>query len=254
MPRAIWKGSISFGLVNIPVKLYTAVKDRALELHYLHSKCHTKLEYKKWCPKCKREVEWNEVEEGYKIGRKFIPIKKEELKKLKLKTAKIIEILGFTDASQIDTLYFRKAYYVVPQDGGERAYYLFRQVLELTGKVAIGRVIIRNRERIVVIKPYRHALVLITLAYKDEIVPIENLKELESVARLREQELKLARALIEKLSFDFDISKFKDRYVENLTKLIKGKLKIVEEKEKKEEPKDILEALKLSIKVAKKAK
>ena len=253
MSRAIWKGSISFGLVNIPIKLYSATKERAVKFHLLCPHCKTPLQYKRFCPKCEKEISWEEVIKGYKVGEKYIPLEKEELEKIKLKTLKIIEILEFVDAGQIDPLFIKKNYYLVPQEGGEKAFSLFREVLEITGKLAIGRVVLRGKEYVVAIRPYRKGLVLSILYYKDEVLPVEQLEELKKLVVVKEQELALARALIERMLGEFSLGKYKDRYKEEVEKLVEKKLKgeKVEEKEEDEEyaKGDIIDQLKATLKV-----
>lgn len=258
MPHAIWKGSISFGLVNIPVKIYSATKEKMLSFHLLHKQCNTPLEYKKWCPECKKEVKWEDVVKGYKLGEEYIPIEKEELEKIKLKTLKLIEIKQFVDIGEIDPLFIKKNYYVVPQEGAEKAYSLFKEALEITGKAAIGRVVLRGKEYVIVLRPYQKGLILSVLYYKDEIIPIKNLEELQKIVVVREDELKLAKALIEKLTSPFEYEKYKDRFREKVEKLIESKAKGISleegEEEIEEKPADILEALKVSLKLTEKKK
>ncbi len=252
MPHAIWKGSISFGLVNIPVKVYSATKEKSVRFHLLCPYCKTPLQYKRYCPKCKKEIKWEDVVKGYKLGDRYIPLEKSELEKIKLKTLKIIEISEFVDAGQIDSLFIKKNYYLAPAEGGEKAFSLFREVLELTGKVAIGRVVLRGKEYVVAIRPYRKGLVLSVLYYKDEIVPIEQLEELKKLVVVKEQELALAKALIEKMTGDLSLERFKDRYKEEVEKLVEKKIKGEEFEEREEKEKqtegDVIEQLKATLK------
>jgi DNA end-binding protein Ku len=244
--------------VNIPVKLYSATHERVLRFHLLHKECGTPLEYKRWCPKCNKEVAWEDVVKGYKLGEKYIPIEKDELEKIKLKTLKLIEIKEFVDAGQIDPLFVKKNYYIVPQEGAEKAYSLFREVLEISGKVAIGKVVLRGKEYVVAIRPYQKGLILSVLYYKDEILPVKELKELKKIVVVGEEELKLAKALIERMSGEFEFEKYKDRFREKVEKLIESKAQglIVEEAgEEEEKPAgDILDALKASLKLVEKKK
>ena len=254
MGRAIWKGAIAFGLVYIPVKLYSPYKERVVKFHLLCPDCKSQIVYKRWCPKCKKEVEWERIVKGVKIGDTVIPVSKEELEKIKLKSIKTIEITEFIDASQIDPLYIKKNYYIVPEEGAEKAYSLFKEVLELTGKAAIGRVVLRGKEYVVAIRPYRKGLVLSVLYYKSEVVPIENIEELQRLVVVREDELKLAKTIVEKMSSTFEWEKYKDRYREAIEKLLEKKLWKIEEGEEEgeEEEKregDILEQLKASLKI-----
>lgn len=258
--RAIWTGSISLGLMNIPVKLYIAAKDRIVEFHNLHSECKTRLKAKRWCPKCEAEVAWEDISKGYKIAPdKYVVIEKEELEALRLKSTKAIEVLQFVDAGQIDFLYVEKNYYLVPQEGGEKAYSLFHDVLNTTAKVAIGKVVLRQKEHLVAIRPYQNGLVMTILHYKDEVIPMEKLEELKKLVVVRPQELKLAQSLIEKLTYEFNIGKFEDKYIRAVSDLIKRKAagkeivaKPLEVKPTKE--KDLMSALKASLVAVKKKK
>ena len=259
MPRAIWKGSISFGLVNIPVKIYSATQPRQIELHTVCSKCGTPLEYKRWCPKCQREVPWSEVDKGYKITKdKWVILKKSDLQKIKLPTTKTIEIKGFVDVNQIDPIFYEKAYYVVPDEAGVKAYSLFMEALRLANKAAIGKVVIRNKEYVVALRHFKKGIVMHVLFYTGEVRKIEDLPELKNLVVVSKEELELARLLIQKMTEkEFDPSKFKDKYTEALMQLIKAKAegKAIEIKEeKKEEAKSLLEALKASVEEVKKKK
>jgi DNA end-binding protein Ku len=260
LPRALWKGSISLGLVNIPVAIYIAAKDRIIEFHNLCGKCHTPLTYKRWCPHCEREVAWNEIVKGYKISKdKYVVISKKELEAIRLKSTKAIEIVQFIDASQIDPLFMEKNYYLVPQEGGEKAYTLFRNVLEITGKAAIGKVVFRGKQHLVAIRHYKKGLIMTVLHYKDEIIPMEELEALKRMVVIKEAEIRLAKALIEKLSGKFEIEKFKDEYVEAVARLIKKKAagEKIKEKPIEIEPtpsRDLMKALKASVEAVKKRK
>ncbi|MCD6371437.1 MAG: Ku protein, partial [Candidatus Aenigmarchaeota archaeon] len=169
MAKAIWKGMITFGLVTFPVKMYTAATDRVIEFKTLDKEGHP-IKMKRWCPICNREVSWDEVKKGYPIGRdKYIIIEKSDLERIKLKTEKTIEIVEFVDYAEIDPIYIQKNYYLVPDKGGERAFSLFVEALRLTNKVAIGKVVLRNKEYLIAIRAYKKGLVLHILHYIDEI-------------------------------------------------------------------------------------
>lgn len=258
--RAIWKGSISFGLVNIPIKLYTATESREVAFHNLHTECHTPLKQKRWCPTCQKEVPWQEVEKGYKITKdKWVIFSKEELEKLRPVTTKTIEIKQFVDVTQIDPIYYEKAYYVVPEEGGKKAYSLFLEALRLANKAAIGKIVMRNKEYVVALRPYKKGIVMHILFYIGEVRKIEELSELEKLVVVTKEELELARALIAKLTTEeFDISKFEDSYTKELLKIIKARAegKAVEIKEEKpvEKARSLIEALKESVEAVEKKK
>ena len=257
--KAIWKGAISFGLVNIPIKIYKAAESKTLSFKTLDKEGHP-VEYKRWCPICKREIKWQEVKKGFKIAKdKYIVLEKKDFEKIKLKTTKSIEIEEFIEAEQIDPIYIEKSYYIVPEETGIKAYSLFVEALRVTNKIAIGKVVIRNKEYLVAIRAYKKGLVMHILHYLQEIKPIEELPELKELVVVKDEELKLAQALIQKLAAkEFDLGKFRDAYTEALKKIIKAKVEgkafEVEEKREVEEAKSLMEALKASVELAKKKK
>ena len=260
MPRAIWKGTISFGLVSIPVKVYSATEPKEVQLHELCPDCCSPLQHKRWCPKCEKEIKWSEVKKGFKVSKdKWVVIEKKDLQKIKLPSTKTIEIKQFVDITQIDPIYFEKTYYVVPDEGGEKAYSLFVEALRLANRAAIGKVVMRNKEYVVCLRPYRKGLSMHLLYFVKEIRDINELPELKNLVVVRKEELELAKALIDKLTEkEFDISEFKDEYTEALKKLIKAKVKgeefEIKERSSAEEAKNLLEALKVSIQTVKKKK
>ncbi|MCD6403315.1 MAG: Ku protein, partial [Candidatus Aenigmarchaeota archaeon] len=203
---------------------------------------------------------WEEVAKGYKITRdKWVILPRDEIEKLKPTSTKNIEILQFVDISQIDPIYYEKSYYVVPDEAGVKAYSLFVEALRLANKAAIGKVVIRNKEYLVVLRPYKKGLVMHVLYYVGEIRDINELPELKNLVVVSKEELELARALISKLTVDeFDISKFEDTYTKKLIELIKAKAEGKEVKEESVKPvekaKSLMEALKASIEVAEKKK
>jgi DNA end-binding protein Ku len=259
LPHAIWNGSISLGLVNIPVSIYLAARDRLVNFHNLHSTCKSPLQNKRWCPYHNVEVPWNEVVKGYEISKgKYVVIEKKELQAIQLKSTRAIDVIKFIDAGQIDPLLVENNYYLVPQIGGEKAYTLFRDVLSLTSKAAIGKVVIRSKERLVAIRQYRKGMILTVLHYNDEIVPMEEMEALKRLVVVKDSELKLARILIDKLSGSFDIEDYKDEYEGALVKMIKRKIageKIEKAADIKPTPtKDLMKALKVSVETARKRK
>jgi DNA end-binding protein Ku len=254
--RALWKGSLSFGLVNIPIKLYSAIEEKVISFRELCPRCHSPLQHRKWCPNCKREIAWAEIERGYRIAKdRYVILSKEELDAVKLKTTKAVEIVMFVDRAGLDPIFFEKHYFLAPQEGGERAYCLLKEILDLTGKAAIGKVVIRNKEYLVAILGYKNGLLMTTLHYAYEIRDISQLEELKVRVELKEEEKKLAKALIDELSAELDIKQFKDEYAEALKSLIKQKLAgkeiRVAAKERIEKAKSLMEALKVSVEAAK---
>ncbi|MEM2866189.1 MAG: Ku protein [Candidatus Hadarchaeales archaeon] len=259
MPRAIFTGNLSFGLVNIPVKIYPATRSRGTALRTLHASCHTPLQHKRWCPHCGREVPQEEVESGFELSKeRIIPLREEELSAILPKSAKTIEIFNFVDPASIDPLYPESHYHVVPQEGGERAFSLFREVLSLTNKLAVGKMTLRAREHVVVLRSYREGLLLSTLHYKNEIVDPSELKELRNLPPSSERERELARKLLESLSGEFRPEDYRDTFREALMELVRrkaeGEVLPAPREEKKEAPPDLMKALEASLAEARKKK
>lgn len=257
--RAIWKGALSFGLVSIPIKMYSATQPRQVDLHTVCGECGTQLQYKRWCPKCQKEVPWNEIDRGYKISKeKWIILKKKDLEMIRIPTTKTIDIQEFVDVEQIDPIFFEKSYYIVPQETGIKAYSLFTEALKLANKAAIGKVVIRNKEYVIALRHFKKGIVMHILFYLGEVRKIDELPELKNLVVVKKEELELARALIQKLTeSEFDPKKFKDAYTEALMNLIKAKAegKPIEVKEEKaEKAKKLMEALKASVETVKKKK
>ena len=244
--KAIWKGNISLGLINIPIKLYSATEEDNVKFRELHSKCGTPLEHKRWCPKCKVEVPWNEVTKGFEISTGvYVPVTKEEINEIKLKGIKSIELLGFVNKEEIPIIYFDKHYFLGPQEDKEIAFFILKKAMKSTGKVAIGRLIIRSKERIVLIEPYKDGLLLTTLFYNYEIRDIEKVDFISESIEVNENQVNMAKQLINSYTTKFDMSKYKDRFAEALKELIEKKIKgeKIGENEKEENEKPFEEAL-----------
>lgn len=253
--KSVWNGSISFGMVNIPVKLYSAVESQAISFRILHKKDKTPLQYKRWCPKCEEEVEWSDVVKGLEVRKgQYYVLSKKELEKLRPEKTNAIEIIQFIDAHQIDPIYFDKNYFTAPVNEKEKAYFLFKEVLESTAKVAVGRFVMKEKEYVCAIQSYKKGLLLTTLNYEYEIRDINKIPELSKDIKLKDEELKLAKQLINKMyDKEFDISDFKDSFAEELKEVLKKKekgelIKIKEGKAKKVTKKNLVDALKASLK------
>lgn len=256
MPRAVWKGSLSMGLINIPVRAYPATKSRAISFNMVHSECQTPLRYKRWCPHCGREVTWNEIDRGYEITKgKMIVLKREELERLQLKTVSTIDIRSFVDMSGVDSIYFAAHYYLAPGEGGEKAYSLLRDVLTITNRAAVGKVVIHNKEHVVAIRPYRRGLVMTTLHYANEVLDIEKLEELEKLPAVSERERELSKVLVQHLSGEFKPEEYVDKYREAVMQLIKQKAEGIALPAAKpievEATVDLMKALEASVKAVK---
>jgi DNA end-binding protein Ku len=251
--KSVWEGSIAFGLVNIPVKLYSAVQPRDIGFKLIDAKTKTPIQYKRWCPVCNEEVPWKDVVKGLEIKRgEYYIFTKEELERLKPEKSSTIEIVEFIDSARIDSVYFDKHYYCAPASESEKAFFLFKDVLLLTAKVAVGRFVMREKEHVCAIESYKNGLLLTTLNYAEEVRDIGELKELKNAPKMDAKELELAKKLVAMLSEnEFEIGKFKDTFSEDIKKALKSKEKIeleVKEKTAKEtKEKDLMASLKMSL-------
>lgn len=223
--KSIWRGSLSFGLVSIRVRLYSAVKEHAISFKLLHNKCQEPVAYERWCKHCNKQISWEDVVRGFKLedGSYFI-LTQEKIKELKPESTDTIDIIEFAPASQIDTIFLEHHYYLAPEKGSEKAFFLFKSALESAGKVAIGTFVMRDKQYACVINPYEKTMLLTTLNYLYEIKPISQVPEL---AQLEEQKinaahLKLALQLIGQLTVKkFNLGQFKDTFVQELKEAIK---------------------------------
>ena len=264
--RAIWKGSISFGLVNIPIQVFSATqKEEYTSFNQLCDKGH-KIKYKKWCPVEEREVPWSEIKKGYEITKNdYVVLEKEEIENIKLKTTNTVEVKEFIESEEFDPIFIEKNYYVGPDAGKKKsetsikAYALFVKILHETGKIAIGKVVLREKEQLVALRAYQRGLVMHQLWYLDEIRPMDEIGGLESLQKIDAKELSLGKALVDNLTSDkFDPGQYSDTYAKELEKIIEAKSRgekvtINEVEKKTEETTDIIEALKASLKVKGKA-
>lgn len=252
--KSIWNGSISFGLVNIPIKIYSAVESKAFKFKMLDNKHHSPIKYKRVSEKTGEEVPWKNIVKGVEIskGKYFVPTK-EQLNAIKPEKSDTIDIVEFVDQNQIDSLYFNSHYYIGPAKEKEKTYFLFREILQLTGRTALGRFVMREKEYVCTIKAYKEGMLLTTLNYSYEIRDIKKVDNLTESAKLQKAELKLAAELIDKLYKDeFNIDEFKDTFADEMQKIMEraSKGEIIEtakvaKKAKKEE--NLIAALKASL-------
>jgi len=224
--HTVWKGSISFGLVNIPVRMFTATEERDIRFRQLHKECNTPIKYAKVCPHCDREVGSNEIIRGFEYEKgNFVIVQDEDLEAITPETRKAIEILDFVDLAEIDPIYFDKSYYLSPQETGEKAYALLRSAMQQTGKIAVAQVTLRNRQSLGVVRLYEHCIVLETIFYPDEVRSVAQVPALpEADVELSENELKMASELIANMTTQFEPAKYKDHYRGQLQELIEKKL------------------------------
>jgi len=219
--RSLWKGSISFGLVNIPVRLYAATEEKSVRFNLLHRACRTPIKYQKVCPHCGREVSQDEIVRGYAYDRnRYVLMEEEDFENLPLPTSRQVAILDFVDLSEIDPLYYDKSYYLEPDEGAEKAYALLRRAMREKGRVAIAKVAIRSREALACVRVYGQALVMETMYYPDEIRPAERLDGIAAEPELSEREVAMAVQLIDNLTEPFDPGKYRDHYREALLSAI----------------------------------
>ncbi|SDF37202.1 Ku protein [Sporolituus thermophilus] len=225
MPRPMWNGSISFGLVNIPVKMYNSVRKKTLHFHQLRAGDGCKIRLKRVCARDGQEVSNEQIVKGYEISpQRYVIVTAEELEALNPKATRTIEIEDFVNLDQIDPIYFEQSYYLVPDKGAGKAYTLLLYAMKQAGKVAIARVVLRNKQYLVTIRPAGKALSLATMHYADEIVSPEELEGLPNTDTAPDQrELTMAEKLIESLAADFNPAKYRDEYREKVLEMIEKK-------------------------------
>ena len=221
--RAIWSGAIGFGLVNIPVKLFSAIQQSELELDMLDKKDHANIKYQRINANTGKEVPWENIVKGYKLDDRYVVLTSDDFEKASPEKNKIITINEFITETEVDSIYYETPYYLQPEKSGVKAYALLRDALEKTGKVGLGSFVLRNRESLVVIKPHNDIILLNKIRFGDEIRSTEDITV--PAANNKPAELKMAIELIKQLTYKFDISKYKDTYTDNLMKLIKEKSK-----------------------------
>lgn len=225
MLRPMWNGSISFGLVNIPVKMYNSVRKKTLHFHQLRAGDGCKIRLKRVCARDGQEVSNEQIVKGYEISpQRYVIVTAEELEALNPKATRTIEIEDFVNLDQIDPIYFEQSYYLVPDKGAGKAYTLLLYAMKQAGKVAIARVVLRNKQYLVTIRPAGKALSLATMHYADEIVSPEELEGLPNTDTAPDQrELTMAEKLIESLAADFNPVKYRDEYREKVLEMIEKK-------------------------------
>jgi DNA end-binding protein Ku len=245
--RAVWSGSLSIGLVNIPVRAIPITIERRTGFRMLHKKCNTPISYRKFCGEGD-EVPHSEIAYGYKLERdKYLVLNKKEIDSAKPKSSKVIELDRFINFFQADPHYFERTYLLIP-DGSDMAYSLLRKTLEKTGKAAIGKMTMSSRERIVLVHFYREAVVATILRYQDEVLDPSDRPEIANLPEPGEKELALARDIVDRLTGEMDLSLYHDRYRERIDELISSKLKgevvHLEKKAGRPPAKSLMEALK----------
>jgi DNA end-binding protein Ku len=252
--KIIWKGALSFGLINIPIKLYAATESHALGFTLLHEKCHTPIKYHRWCPHCKKEISWEQTVKGLAVDGEYLILTQEMIKELRPHSTDSISIVEFVTIDAIDMVYMNHHYIVTPDKKSEHAFLLFLKALESLDKAAIGRFVMRDKEYTCMITAQDSYLLLTTLHYAYEIRDVADLM-VKSSKKVDPKELKLAQELIQKLSVKkFDITQFKDTFAQQLKKLLKQsrsqkgikKTKPMKKRVERKKP-SIVDALKASL-------
>ncbi len=226
MPRAIWSGSVSFGLVSVPVKLYSALDRKTVRFHQLSGKTGVRVAQKRVDPQSGEEVPYADIVKGFEIAPdRYVVIEPGELEALEPKKTKTIEIEDFVELSQIDPVFYDHPYYMVPGPGGAKSYRLLLEAMAETGKVGIARVVIRSKEQLVALRPMGDVLVMETMVFADEVRVPERLEEISETAELEttKRELDIAKQLVQSLAGDFDPGKYSDTYREAVLALIERK-------------------------------
>jgi DNA end-binding protein Ku len=226
MARAIWSGAISFGLVNVPVKLYSATSPKTVRFHQLSGKTGARIKQKRVDGSTGEEVPYEEIVKGYELSPdRYVMVDPDELDALDVKATKTIDIEEFAALEEIDPIYFDHSYYLAPTAGGAKAYRLLLDAMKESGKIGIGRVVIRSKQQLCALRPAGEVLTLTTMLWGDEVLPPDRMDELESVseAEASPRELKMAEQLIESLSAHFEPDKFHDEYRERVLDLIERK-------------------------------
>lgn len=254
--RSVWRGAISFGLVTIAVRLYTAVEEHDFRFNQVHREDGGRIKYKRVCSVCGEEVEYSEITKGYELddGRMVI-MENEDFEKLPVKTDKSIDVLEFVPAEEIDPIYFQKTYYLEPDKAAARPYVLLRDALVKTGQLAVVKITIRQKETLATIRARDDVLVMHTMLWPDEIRKAE-FDFLDQNVEVRPQELKMATSLVESMAGDFDPDTFTDDYRDALEKVIAAKAEGAElpeqpEAEEKGDVIDLMTALERSVEKAK---
>ncbi len=252
MATSVWKGYLTFGLISIPIRLFSAARSERISLNQLHNACKTRIRMPLYCPHCERQVERSEIVKGYEYDKdQYVLFNEDELDKVEPQSARSMEILEFVKVDEIDPLYYDASYYVTPEDEGKKAYQLLLEAMEASGYAAIAKLTMHQREHIVVVRPRAKGMTLHTMFYTDEIRQVAEYGRTDSAAEPKEQEKKLAEQLIESLAAKFEPEKYKDQYQESMRAMIEAKRQgqeVAEAQHPKLAPViDLMEALKKSI-------
>lgn len=254
--RSIWTGSISFGLINIPIKIFSAVQESTLDMDMLDKDDHSNIKFKRVNETTGKEVTFSNIVKGYKIDEKYVILEDEDFEAADAEKTKTIDILSFSLESEIDSIYYEQPYYLEPDKGAMKAYALLRDALQASGKVGVTSFVLRNKESLAILKPYKNVIVLNRIRFEQEIRDTDELK-LPPVSKTKVKEMDMANKLVEQLTEKFDISSYKDEYTAKLLKIIKDKAKGKKQAAPKlkvvhKQSDDLMEMLKASLETKKK--
>lgn len=223
--HTVWKGSISFGLVNIPIKLHAATENKDIKLRQLHKECHTPISYEKVCEGCKQEVKNEDIVKAFEYSKnKFVILDEEELEKLKKENEdKAVEIIDFVKLEEIDPIYFERSYFMAPDSGGGKAYTLLREALQESGKIGVAKIMIRSKEQLAIVRVYKQTLIMETIHFPDEVRSTADVPNIPTEQAVVKKELDTALMLVDQLTTEFEPEKYTDDYRTALMELIEEK-------------------------------
>jgi DNA end-binding protein Ku len=225
MPRALWKGSISFGLVNIPIELHTAVRDTRPHFRMLHASDKSPVRFERVCIRDGQPVAWEDLVKGFEYEKgRFVVLTKDDFKAAAVEKTRTIDIVDFVESEEIDDRFFETPYYLTPAKGGERAYALLREAIRESGRIGIAKFILRDAQHLAAVEVIEQALVLSVMRFSEELAD-ESQFEFPAQTDVRKSELDMAKALVDSLAAEWDPKKYTDQYRENLMRIIKGKMK-----------------------------
>jgi DNA end-binding protein Ku len=225
MARALWKGSISFGLVNIPIELHTAVRNHRPKFRMLHAKDKSPVKFERVCIRDGHPVAWEDLVKGFEYAKgHFVVLTKEDFQAAAVEKTRAVDIIDFVKAEEIDDRYFETPYYLVPVKGGERAYALLREAIRESGRVGIAKFILREAQHLAAVEVIENAIVLTVMRFADELVDVKQF-DFPANDGVRKAELDMAKALVNSLDAEWDPAKYTDEYRENLMRIIKAKMK-----------------------------
>ena len=225
MPRALWKGSVSFGLVSIPVELHTAIRDTRPRFRLLHADDKSPIRFERVCQREGQPVAWDDLVKGYEYEKgRFVVLTKDDFRAAALEKTRTVDILDFVKAEDIDDRFFETPYYVLPGKGGERAYALLREAIRASGRIGISKIILRERQHLAALEPIGDALVLTMMRFAEELADLSRY-DFPGASAIRKQELDMAKMLVENLAAEWEPEKYTDDYRENLMKVIRAKMK-----------------------------